>query len=257
MKKAGLGLVILGVLGFILTHATQDAIIIQMGIQWFNSLSVVPFAVFGLGAVALGVGFAPAIGRSITAAKVKAEITRKEKGTVAAQLALPDSIGPYKPTSIKEQLIKLRDEPGGEGTDDRLLNDLIKQLEAIDRHKVRLWNLIVQNQADYLEQQVGLLDDVEQTICRRCLRVLNRGLVLTNESDNDAVLAGENGRQQYRTLAHKMIEDNRNDLAAVDNFLAGIADIISQQETVTETDLEGYLETLKRALLPATTLELP
>jgi hypothetical protein len=241
MKKVGLGLIILGAGLFLLTLMAKTTIIIQMGIRVFSALSALPFLAAGAGIVVLGVGFVPTIKARLAA---QAEVRQKEEAKrVESRPTLSYAAGSYDPTDIRRRLGRLKEQrPDLAGA----LAKCEAQMDAMDRRQAKLKDLLDLNEADYLRATEGLLDEVEQFICKNFRKVINRGIV--SDLEDDDVFARDEKYSTHLELIEAVLAGNQTELDNIKRFLADLADLVSEQNDKSETTLHAWMQVIRDSL---------
>ncbi|MDR0381396.1 MAG: hypothetical protein LBH86_05320 [Oscillospiraceae bacterium] len=241
MKKIGLGLIILGAGLALLTVVAEAAIIIQMGIRFFSALSVLSFLIICAGAVVLGIGFVPAAKAHLAA---RAAIRQKAEDQKAeSRPTLSYSAGSYDPDDIRRRLGRLKEQrPDLAGA----LAKCEAQMDAMDRRQAKLKDLLDLNEADYLRATEGLLDEVEQFICKNFRKVINRGIV--SDLEDDDVFAQDDKYSTHLELIEAVLAGNRTELDNIKKFLADLADLVSEQNDNSEITLQAWMQVIRDSL---------
>ncbi|MDR1603214.1 MAG: hypothetical protein LBS10_00210 [Gracilibacteraceae bacterium] len=241
MKKIGLGLIILGAVLMVLTSVAKSTIIIQMGIRAFSALAVFPFLSIGAGIIALAVGFVPAI-KARLAARAKSRREAVEK-RVESRPTLSYSAGAYDPTDIRRRLRRLGEQrPDLAG----VLARCEAQMDAMDRRQAKLKDLLDLNEAEYLRATEGLLDEVEQFICKNFRKIINRGIV--SDLEDDDVFARDEKYSTDLELIEAVLVGNQTELDNTKKFLADLADLVSEQNDNSETTLQAWMQVIRDSL---------
>ena len=241
MKKFGFGLIIIGAGFVIVTRVAETMIIIQMGIRAFNILSILPFFAIGAGVFALGAGFVPSVRKRLT---TKAEIRQIEmEKRVESRPTLSYSAAAYDPNDIRRRLDKLKKQRPD-------LNEALtaceSQLDTMDKRKAKLKDLLDLNEAEYLRTTQGLLDEVEQYMCKNFRKVINRGIV--SDLEDDQVFAQDDKYSTYHELIEAVITSNQTELDNTKKFLADLADLVSEQNDNSETTLKSWMQVIRESL---------
>lgn len=241
VKKIGLGLIILGVILFLATRAAENTIIIQMGIRFFDAISLLPLVVIGTGVIVLCVGLA-STAKARFAAKAKARLIEEER-KADSKPTLSYSSEYYDPADIRRLLVRLKEQRPDLAD---ALGRCEAQMDVMDDRQAKLKALLDINDADYLRATEELLDEVERFICKNFRKVINRGIV--SDSADDAILAQDEEYSTHLELIEATLASNQIELDNIKRFLADLADLVSEQNDNTETTLEAWMQVIRDSL---------
>jgi len=244
MKKFSFRLIILGIGLFIITNIlfVKDKITIYMGIQTLKILSILSFFAIGVGICALAAGFVPVLKTRLSTKAEVRQIEREKR--VESRPTLSYSAAAYDPNDIRRRLDKLKKQRPD-------LNEALvaceAQLDTMDKRKAKLKDLLDLNEAEYLRTTQGLLDEVEQFMCKNFRKVINRGIV--SDLEDDQVFAQDDKYSTYQELIEAVLASNKIELDNIKKFLADLAALVSEQNDNSETTLKSWMQVIRDSLI--------
>jgi hypothetical protein len=242
MKKLGLTLLALGLIGFVLLKPAETAIIIQMGIRTFKILSLLPFVFIGAGAVFAVAGFVPNMRRLLEARRNQKNLEKKRSEGMKPKIAY--AAGRIDPRDIRRMLenLALSRPDLGSGVE-----QCLTQMDVMDRRQAKLEELIAINDAGLLlNSTIDLLDDVEQYLCGNMRYIINRGIV--SDSDVKDVYTEDSNYKTDEQVIEDVLARNKDQLDRTQKLLADLAQYVSEKRDVPETTVDSWIAVIRSSM---------
>ena len=206
LRIIGAVLAVIGLAGVAATHFATSAMMVAIGVRALNMLSVLSYAVAGVGAATFLGGAIPAV-----AGKIRLQNDRRllesdrEKDRKNFTDYAHDSLNPEKTRVRLEQL--RRNNPNLS----QLVDRCIAQLDRMDTYQARHRALLQANEAIYLEDTIEILDQSERRMCRNIRNIINC-CILIEDTDKDV-------NELDQSIITGSLADNEEELGAVATLL--------------------------------------
>ena len=228
---AGLTLLCLAIIGFIVPRAMRTTIILELGIVMANNLNMlyIPFA--ALSAITLAFAFIPARRRP---ASYVPEIETKVPGK--------DTL---EPDNVREMLKECQEKHPSYWD---LYNECMRQIGLIKEQQDSFEKLIQLNNAGFLHDAISTLRLAEQTILRNLMTAVNRGIVEKTDQmiDTDKEIDFKNLLQRVISANEKVFDTNQRFLIRASTAVSS-----KRMEQQSNADTEAWIQALEGLVLPS------
>lgn len=206
-KILGAVLIALGAAGILATNMASSALIVSVGVRVIGALHTAGIIVAGVGAATVAAGFVPDIKKRIESSNSQKLLKgKKEEKQKTFDAYAKDSLNPLR---TRERLEDLKENNRSlTSLTDRCLN----QMDRMDKLQERYNTLLEANDAVYLQDTVGVINDAETRLCRNIRNIINCCILVEDGSasfsDFDNKIIGqslaqnENELQNVSTLIH-------------------------------------------------------
>ena len=236
-KILGAILLALGLAGVLMTNLATSSLIVSIGVRAIEGLKVAGFIVAGVGALTAALGFVPDVKRLIASSNSQKLLDGKNaERRKTFDAYAKDSLNPLK---TRERLADLKESNARlTGLVDRCL----AQMNRMDKLQDRYNTLLEANDAIYLSDTVGVINDAETRICRNIRNIINCCILV------------EDGSSDFSDFDLKIInqalDQNETELKNVDTLIHYAGSYINnyQQNGVTDmSELKAWLEVMRKS----------
>ena len=227
-KILGAILLALGLAGVLLTNLATSSLIVAIGVRAIGVINTIALITAGAGAATMAAGFIPNIKRLIDNSHSQKQLMgKKQEHRKTFDAYAKDSLNPQK---TRERLGTLKENNSKLGS---LVDRCLAQMNRMDKLQERYETLLEANDAIYLQDTVGVINDAETRLCRNIRNIINCELSPFDvKIINQALQQNETELQNVDTLIHYAV-------SYINNY---------QQNGVTDmSELKAWLEVMRKS----------
>ncbi|MBQ1381650.1 MAG: hypothetical protein II118_07025 [Ruminococcus sp.] len=236
-KILGAILLALGLAGVLLTNLATSSLIVAIGVRAIGVINTIALITAGAGAATMAAGFIPNIKRLIDNSHSQKQLMgKKQEHRKTFDAYAKDSLNPQKTrerlAAIKENNSKLSS----------LVDRCLAQMNRMDKLQERYETLLEANDAIYLQDTVGVINDAETRLCRNIRNIINCCILV---EDGSSELSPFDVK-----IINQALQQNETELQNVDTLIHYAVSYINnyQQNGVTDmSELKAWLEVMRKS----------